>query len=71
MKCECCDRSEAICDDYRPRKDLHESKFEYTYKTPLSCYTKYLVCNECFHAEDKRFFQSLAKTEKQLAEKDA
>jgi hypothetical protein len=67
MNCECCRASEAIVKDYRPRTDLYESKFKFDYKTPLSCYEAYLVCNECFHASDKEFFRNLAKNKKKDA----
>lgn len=64
MLCEVCCGSEAIVKDYRPRRDLYESKFEFDYKTPLQCYETHLVCNECFHAPDGVFFRKLAKSEK-------
>lgn len=66
-KCECCKKGEAICNDYRKRKDLLETNYNFTYTSPLTCYEKFTVCNECFHLEEKQFYSKLAKTEKRTA----
>ena len=62
---------EAIWNDYRPRKDLHDSKFRFTYTTPITCYERHLVCNTCFNLSDGVFFAKLIKNQKKGAENNA
>ena len=67
MSCDVCGEREAIVTDLRPRRDLLEKGYEYTYKSPLNCYREFLVCNECFHLDDKPFFKKFDQTEKMVA----
>lgn len=51
-------------ENLRPRRDLIKKGVEFNYRTPLENYVEYLVCNECFHLDDKKFFKLLEQTEK-------
>jgi hypothetical protein len=68
VRCECCG-DEAIAKDYRPRKDLLMSGFKFDYKSPLTCYSTFLLCNSCYHLGDTALYGRLEANEKEVANK--
>jgi len=67
-RCECCQTEEAMCVDYRQRPDLMIHKeFVYDYKTPLTNYLKFVVCDTCFKLDpDLTFYRRMARSNKEL-----
>jgi len=68
IECELCGE-EATAKDYRPRKDLLRSGFQFDYKRPLSCYSTFLLCNECYHLSDSKLYSRFEAKEKAVANK--
>ncbi len=69
IECEVCGE-EAIAKDYRPRKDLLMSGYEFTYRSPLTCYSTFLLCNECYHLSDGKLYSRLEAKQKGVANKE-
>jgi hypothetical protein len=69
IECELCGE-EAIAKDYRPRKDLLKTEFKFDYRTPLTCYSTFLLCNECFHLSDGKLYARLEPKQKGVANKE-
>jgi hypothetical protein len=69
IECECCGE-EAIAKDYRPRKDLLKTGFKFDYRSLLTCYSTFLLCNECYHLSDARLYGRLEAKEKAVANKE-
>jgi len=67
-RCECCQKEEAICPDYRPRPDLMLRKdFTQGCNTSLSSCLKFVVCDMCFKIEsDLSFYKRMAKLNPKL-----
>lgn len=60
VKCSVCKEQEGIVTDYRIKPEFETTR---TYKTPLECYDKYVVCAKCFKLSDKAF-RSMRKNRK-------
>ena len=66
IECEVCGE-EAIAKDYRPRKDLLRSGFKFDYRSKLTCYQTFLLCNSCYHLTDKILYARLEAKQKGVA----
>lgn len=64
MPCDCCAKKNWLFEDIRPKRNLLTMGVVFDYRTPLEKYRGYLVCNDCFHMDDKKFFKTLEQTEK-------
>jgi hypothetical protein len=64
MPCDCCNEKKWMFEDLRPRRDRLAKGVVFDYRTPIENYKEYLVCNDCFHSDDKKFFKVLEQTEK-------
>lgn len=60
VSCERCGlATDVLVDDYRPKVEALQRGIEFTYKTPLINYRKWVVCDRCFKIEpDSSFFKN-------------